>query len=605
MGRERRELKYPRPNRHGIRYESLRYRKYRSTSLKPVAARPVSAIDTETYKGEARLISDSFGNYLYDADVDAILHFLTHNRFRHNHIFSYNLKFDAEAVLKMLPRHNVQDLVDTGQTDYSVFHLKYIPGKLWTIRDRHRHTSRLFDLAQFYEMKLETAVEKYLGLHKIDYPYTKRLNTDLRIWKKDFPNILRYNRHDSKITALLAEHLQHNITDLFDFNARSYISKASLAKDLVRIRGYIPDVLKLPPGVNKMAFYAYKGGRFEVLQRGKFDQTVLYDIVSAYPDKIRRLIDVTYGEWRKTRDLHEDATYGFYICQVFVMPHHLCPLAYFLPNKVVCFPAGKFLTYLTKQEIEAYQNVADIQVLHGWEFYPSRIRYPFRRYIDMLFEQKQHYAKDDYKYDLVKKMMNALYGTFGEKVKYPDYYQTGALFHPAYFSMITADTRIQLYETARRYEQDVIALQTDSILFNGKVDLPVSKVLGGWSRENEGEAVVLQSGIYRLSGKLRLRGMQHGHDIIYRRKKYKDVFHVIAANPEPTKYPLTIVRPLHVRECMKQTGKHSLEDVNVWTRLKKTVNVNADVKRRWSEAFTRGGDIFTCNQQSEPWQFYQ
>ena len=570
---------WQRPNRHSLTHQRLLYHKHVSSELKPRPAKPAAAIDTETYHGEARLISDSFGNYLYDADIDGLLHFLTHQRFRTHHVFSYNLQYDAEAVLKMLPKENLNDLMEDRTTTYSAFTIKYIPKKLLTIKDRHRNTARFFDIAQFFEMKLETAVSKYLNMHKLDYPHTARLNTDLSVWKEDFPDILKYNLNDSYITGLLAAFLQENLYHLFQFNPRSYISKASLAKDLVRIRGYIPDVLKLPVKARQYAFYAYKGGRFEVCARGYFPDTRLYDITSAYPFQIRDLIDVTYGEWKKVTDMHDEAHYGFYLCKVFVMPAPLCPMAYLLPNGVVCFPAGWIKTYLTKQEIEAYQRYADITVLFGWEFYPSRIRYPFRKYIDLLFSQKKQYEKTDYKYDLVKKMMNSLYGCFYEKNPDGLKIKTGILFNPAYASIITANTRAQLFTAAKKHERQVIALQTDSILFDGAVSMPESKDLGGWQLESKGKAVVLQSGIYRLDDKIRLRGMQKARAISYDGRQYPNVFDMIEANPEPTKYEYVTERPHHLRECMRSTKRYTKDDINVWIPETRTLNINADLKK--------------------------
>lgn len=604
MDRRDGDIAWTRPNRHRLPFEAIEWRKYLVGKIKPREAHPVCAIDTETYHGEAKLIADSFGNTLLDGDIDGILSFLTHNRFRQSYIFAFNLQYDAEAILKMLPEENIQDIVDTNKTTYSIYDLKYIPKKLLTIKDQHRNTSRLFDIAQFYEMSLDDALKKYLGEEKYEYPHRTLLNTSAKIWREETPEIIHYCKKDAFQTGKLAEFLQGNIQMLFSFNPRQYISKASLAKDLVRIIGYMPDVRKIPKGALKYAFYAYKGGRFEVCQRGYFPTTELYDINSAYSMIIRNLIDVTYGEWRRVREVNENAYYGFYLCSVFVLPSFLCPMAYFLPNGILSFPAGRFKTYLTKEEIIAYEQYAAIDVLHGWEFYPSRIRYPFRRYIDGLFEQKQQYQKSDYQYDLVKKMMNSLYGCFYEKHIEDGRIRAGLLFNPVYATLTTALTRVKLFKAAKMFETSVIAMQTDSVLFDRPINLTTSKTLGGWQLESAGSAVILQSGIYEVAGKLRIRGMSHGKNITYDGKHYKNVFNMIRKNPDPTIYKTTQKRPLHLRECMQRTKTLTKDDINVWSAEKKTTDVNADIKRRWSEVFEHGGDIFTTSHRSQPWHLY-
>ena len=592
-------------NRHSIAYESLRYRPYAVGELKARDNHPVGAIDTETYQGAARLIADHWGNYLLEPDADAILSFLTHNRFRKRHTFAYNLQYDAEAILKLLPTENLQEITADKSTTYNVWTIKYIPKKLLTVKDRHRNTSRFFDLAQFFETSLDAALQKYLGMKKREYEHRAALNIDLSIWESEIDQIIAYNKDDAYKTAVLGEFLQHNVKRLFNFNPRSYISKASLAKDLVRLVGYLPDVKKIPRGALKYAFYAYKGGRFEVLQRGYFPHVRLYDINSAYPYTIRSLIDVTKGQWDKVREMTSGAYYGFYLCSVFAMPRFICPVAYILPNKVICFPAGWVHTYLTRNEIEAYEKHTYIEVRHGWEFTPDEIIYPFREYVDKLFAQKQLFTKEDYEYDLVKKMMNSVYGCFYEKNDDGGRLTAGLMFNPVYASIITADTRAALYKAAMKHEEKNIAMATDSLMTEGDVRLKTSKELGGWHLESEGDAVVLQSGLYQIAGKLRTRGIQRASRITIEGTTYADIFTAIKARPDPTAYTITQERPLHLRECMAHTLTRSRDDINVWHTVTKTININNDVKRRWHDEFKRGGDIFSTSHTSEPWQLYK
>lgn len=595
------DLKYTAPNRHRMLFEQLQFRRYTAGALKPHHNHPVSAIDTETYHGEAKLISDSFGNYLLDGDIDQILSFLTHARFRSNHIFAFNLQYDAEAVLKMLPEINIQDIYETNETNYSDYRIRYIPKKLLTVRDRHEHTSRFFDIAQFYEMSLDNALKKYLNLEKTEYPHRAELNTNPDIWESDIDAIIAYNLDDSRKTGLLAEFLQNNIKELFHFNPRSYVSKASLTKDLVRQVGYVPEVRKVPKGALKCAFYSYKGGRFEVLQRGHFPDTELYDINSAYSSIIRTLPDVTLGEWVKVRDFNPEYEIGFYLCNVYVLPAFICPITYLLKGVLTTFPAGHFKTYLTFDEIVAYEKYALIEVVYGWEFRPSEIELPFMKYIDDLFIQKQQYQKTDYQYDLVKKMMNSLYGCFYEKHVEEKRITPGILFNPVYASVITAKCRIMLFQKAVKHSDHVIALQTDSILFDKKVHIPTSKKLGAWDLEATGDAVVLQSGIYQIAGKLRSRGMQRANKVNFNDTLYENIFEAIHANPAPTKYLISQERPLHLRECMMHTKTLSHDDINVWTKVNKTIDVNADIKRQWTDKFKHGADIFTTAHRSKPW----
>jgi len=591
-------------NRHPLDYERLTFRGRIAEHLKWHPNHPIAAIDTETYRGKVKLIADSDGDYLLDPSIDAILSFLTRRKFRSKHIFAFNLQYDAESMLKMLSDENITDIIKKGTTEYLIYRLKYIPKKLLTIRDEHRNTSQFYDLAQFYELSLDNALKKYMGLSKTDLPYRAELNTDLDVWKKHIDDIIPYCINDAKNTALLGELLQDNVKTLFAFNPKRYISRASLAKELVRQKGYVPSIRAIPNEALKFAFYAYKGGRFETIKRGYFPHAELYDINSAYPSIIKDLIDVSRGEWRHTKIMSPDAYYGVYLCRVFVMPYYLCPIAFILPNNLITFPAGGWKTYLTREEVLAYQKYADIEVIRGWEFFPSEIRYPFRRYIDSLYAEKQRLNKKDYKYDLVKRMMNALYGSFYEKRDTGEEVKTGKLFNPIYASLITALTRIKVFEEAKRHEKRVISMATDSLLLDGKNRVETSKELGAWDKETEGETVVIQTGIYQIGGKTRMRGITQKKAITWQGEKYPDVFSLIKKYPEPTEYVVTIDRPLHMRECIIHSKLYNKDDINVWHSLRKTISVNKEIKRRWLGRFENGGEIFEKSINSEPWCLY-
>src|SRR2546422_845703 len=64
----------------------------------------IVAVDTETEDGNIFLIADSKGNWLDDANISfaKVASFLLHHEGKW--IFMYNLRFDAESILKLLPK---------------------------------------------------------------------------------------------------------------------------------------------------------------------------------------------------------------------------------------------------------------------------------------------------------------------------------------------------------------------------------------------------------------------------------------------------------------------------------------------------------------------
>lgn len=585
-------------NRRDIPFESLIPRRWVSHTLKPKSNHPIAAIDTETYHGYVKVLADSFGYHLYNPSVDDILKFLTEPRFKGHHVFAYVMEFDADAIIKMLPTENARLLYKTGKTVYHGYKLQYIKKKIFVITSPEKHVTRIYDLYQYFESTLDKALQKYLNVRKTDYPHRKELNDNISLYEREADTIISYCLDDARQAAELGNFLQENYKAEFSFNPRNYISKASLAKDLIRTRGYVPDIRKIPRGALKYAFYSYKGGRFEMLQRGRFFGAELYDLNSAYPDTMKDLIDDTLGQWKMVRAPGPHAYYGFYLCNVLIKPGHICPLAFYLADKLLYYPAGIGKTYLTKEEIIAYRKYVKVSVINGWEFYPSEIKYPFREYMNTLFKRKQELPKDDYRRDLVKKMLNSVYGATYEKNPVEGGLLAGKLFNPVYASVITANTRIKVFLTAVRHEKNVIAFATDSILFDKPVNIPTSDKIGGWEKTYKGDAIVLRGGIYLFADEVKTRGMNRATKIIYKEKEYPNIFHVIRHHPCETIYEGSYKRLLRGKECMVRSKTLTKDDINTDHEFPTTFDINYDVKRNWAEKWKRGGDVILTSQQS-------
>lgn len=566
----------------------------------------IRAFDTETYRGYARLICADDGSYLLEPDAGQMLEFFTRSRWRQAHVFAYNLRFDAQALIKLLPAKNVREIAEKKKTVYQGYTLKYIPRKLLTITDENRHTCRMYDLAQYFETSLDFAAADHLGERKIDFPYRAEMNTDFSIWRDYEPDIITYCQRDAALTARLGGFLQKKFYEAFRVKPQQYISKGSLGKFLVRQRCFIPDIHQIPVGALSGAFYAYKGGRFEAVEKGFFPYCELYDIVSAYPYEIANLIDVSKGEWRLTARLHDDAYYGFYVCRVIVPHARICPIAYVSPQHFLYYPFGEWVTYMTKQEIESYIPFADIEVISGWEYYPEKIVYPFKQHIASLFMKKKHLAKTDYAYDLVKKMMNSVYGAFYEKTRREKKIVTGVLFNPVYATIITANTRIKLFLFAKKHEQDVISMATDSVLFKGKHNIKTSKELGEWGLEGQGETVVLMNGIYEMGEKIKSRGIISKTEAGGSKKmktdygEYDNIFDYMRKQPTLSEYPYYSEKPVQMLEAIKSAEKFTIEDINTWQIFKKSVYIDKDFKRLYDEDFSNGGNYFKKSIGSQP-----
>jgi len=587
-------------NRKGIDFSQLRWRKHKTEKLTACHNHPIIGMDTETHKGYCKLICDSEGNYKLCESINDILTFITHERYRNKHIFFYNLHFDTEAILKYLPMDKLHTLYSKGKTQYDGYTITYIPKKLLRI-SKDKHTVRCYDLEQFYDVSLEKAATKYLNEHKLSCPFDRdAINTDITIWQNYQNTLIQYCIQDAVLTKKLGVILQETIKKHMKFNPKDYISKASLSKRYFRLYCDIPDIRKIRKEILRAAFYAYKGGRFELIRKGYFPYAELYDIKSAYPYEIANLIDITKGKWQYVKNYNPEAYYGFYVVDLSLKYRHIEPIAYVIKDHLLIYPGGEWRSIITKSELELLKEDKEYNIIRGYEFYPDSIEYPFREEINKLYEIKNKELKDSYLYSLTKIIMNSLYGCFYEKTKRSDGIYVGKLFNPVYAAILTANTRAKVFKLATQYEDDVIAFATDSILMKEKHKIKQGKTLGDWELQAHGQCVAFQSGIYQIENEIKSRGIQRKTQISSPDSKFDNIFEYIKAYPNRTQYEVIITRPVHIRESLVHHEIHTIEDVNTWQEFKKIVDINKDIKRVWRDKFKCGGELFEKNINSYP-----
>ena len=571
----------------------IQFRKWDLTALKEVEVKPVRGVDTETLNGYCRLIADDGGNYTLTDTLEPILKFLTQRRFRSAHSFFYNQRFDFQAIIKYLPEDKLEELYTTGKTTTGRYRIKYIPKKVFTII-KNRHIHKFYDVAQFFETRLQTAAETYLSDSKDDGDLdVKRIGSEAEYWDAHKERIIEYCIKDAQLTQRLGELLNETVVNRLGIKPRSYISKAGLSKDNFRTQCQVPRIGNIPIWATSVALNAYAGGRFEVTRKGNTGKTYGIDICSAYPDEIARLPELSTGEWRRVKDVHEDALLGFYMVKASIPESALGPLPYRNKKGFICYPVGSFLTYISKIEYETFRDDVEFNIIRGVEYYDPKPSYPFRDEIRRLYAMKQETPKEDFKYSLIKIILNALYGSFYEKIPSGKQYYAGKLFMPVYATTITAGTRAKMWQVLRRYQNDVVASATDGILLKKEPDLPTGKGLGEWDDEGAAEVIILRSGIYLKGDILKQRGIKRRTKIRTKSGEYDNLFEYFKAVPNLTEYPMLCNRPLNLGECLRHRKKYSPENINQFTDVNDTIYINRDLKRVWFDKFEGGGELFT------------
>jgi hypothetical protein len=567
-------------------------------------------IDTETYKGYVRLICDDDGNFKEVDDFEQIVQFLTKERFRNNFNWFFNIKFDFESIIKYLDKDELIDLYTNHELDHYGTVIKYIDRKFFSLTHKSHHYY-FYDMFGFIETSLNNAAKSYLKEEKLSSIVdSARLNTDWKYWKDNRDNIIKYCIKDADLTKRIADYFWNLVYTNMKYYPKRPFSKGKIAEEYFLAKCYIPTINDIPLRALELAYNSYLGGRFELIQKGYFPNCYTYDIKSAYPKIISELIDYNKGKWFKVKNgkINKDAYTGYYNCKIDCLELIFSPFTKKIQGLSI-FPNGRFTQHLTKKEIEFYRDnfkSVDIKIIDGIEFFPDEILTPFKAEILKLYEWKEKEKDADVKY-AVKIFMNAFYGKTIQKSG--DLNLTGKVFNPIWATDITSETRLKLFTLMLQNIDSIIGTSTDSVHSTEALTIPRNPSLGDFSLDFQGEGVYIMSDVYYLwneatkKDKNKLRGFS-----LAKTKDMSDVTEttnktlreILQGMNKTTIHEYETKRPYHLGECLLHTKSRKIEDLNIFAKVKKSININGDKKRIWKSQFKNGKDCLKRSITSMP-----
>lgn len=534
---------------------------------KPRRLKVYYGLDCETYiDGKPILIAVSDGATFRAEDLPWIFF---NRKYRGATFFLYNLRFDAGVLLSWLPREKLKELAETGLTEYRGYIVEYIPHKFMKFR-RGRNNVKFYDLLQFYQMSLDKASQLYLNDSKIKIE-TKHFTKEYV--DKHFDEIKEYCVKDAKLTRDLASVLIEYINK-FGLEIDRFYSQAYVGVEYLKYKRCARDIYRLYrdiPGVIQAALKAYRGGKFEVVRRGRgyFYQ---YDIRSAYPHEIAKLYDIEYAKVTHCSKYREDADMGFINARIYIKDDIFHSVSVF--DRTLCYyPTGIIQAWITKQEYDYLVSKGiSIDIKDAYWIRFERKHLLFKDVIDELYKIKQKYKNVDKMMSHMSKIMiNGLYGKMIQLVpSIGELFRAGILFNPIYASHITANVRLRVSEIQNKFRDYIVAVHTDSVILTKNVlDNECGDGLGMWSKENEGDGVMILCGIYQVGDKVATRCYNVNKNMSWLEYLEK------AGNSETIEIEET--RAVSWIEAVHY-GKHNPCE---FVTNRKVLNLNRDNKRVW------------------------
>jgi len=518
--------------------------------------------DTESLvTGYAFLVTNSLGDYVWIHSPEDVVRYLSSHKHTKTFNTLWNMDFDVSVLLKWLGKDFCKQLITYGCAYYGTVYFEYVSKRFLIVRDG-KVWNTYFDASQYYiPRSLDGASKVYLNKAKISIGRKEFYGSDYGSAK-----ILEYCIYDSKLCAELTQLLLCDLHDM-GFEPATLSSPGTVMEEALVGAVYLPDVTKIPREALEYAYHSYKGGWMECFKRGYFPKLWDYDISSAYPYQVARLLDLNGGVWQFKKGKIPPSTLGFVKCYVDITSD-ISPIIY--QADINFTPKGSWLTNLTLDEVEFIRahELGSVEVIDGWYFNPAQdATNPFRYSMRRLFRQKSQ-IKNRW---LPKALSVALYGKFAQR--YEDG-ETGNLFNPIYASIITARTRLQIAEYALMLPKALAVITTDGLTFNAPLPRSVlSDKFGGLRLSHSDEGVVIGTNVYTIKGKYPGGAWRPGRfDWLYLLNKHstKKVF------------SLKHLRPVTLREGVVPDFKH-WDEVGVFKEFPYDFNLNFDHKRLYQK----------------------
>ncbi|WP_415281117.1 DNA polymerase [Candidatus Nitrososphaera sp. FF02] len=541
-------------------------------------SRPIYGLDTETYRGNIFLLADSDHCYVdKDINVDTVIDFLFQKKYQNAVNVFFNIKYDAAVILKLLGNELYMYLKTRRLVfQHKDYRIKYIPNKCLTISKGH-HSISFYDIAQFYGTSLVDAYEKNIGPLPLWYMDLKGLRSEFspRFYRRNTTKVRNYCFMDCEMTKRLGEkwlELYHRAAGFYPLRL---LSSGYLVEKAMVYRGLaFPKFGSIPYAIQELAYRAYSGGRFEMFKRGFIGRAYLYDVNSAYPDKIGNLPDLTDGEWVSSTTIDPDAALGFFKIVTNVPDTKYVSPFPFRANHNLVFPAGKFVTYATIEELRAC-NSDWYEILKSWQFIPNDHNYhPYKDFIDEYYAKKTELKeKGDPLHMPFKTMLNSIYGKTGETILKGRSRIIGHFFMPVIFAHITGATRAQLYRYVMQngLEKDVVFMATDSVCTTRNLGMGSPKLGDFALKQSADDLFCIQNGINRWNRKWKERGigMRNG----------KSVENFEIAECDGRLYMmLKVDRVTNLKSAIIQ---NKISEIGAFREDKRKIDLNGDSKRLW------------------------
>ena len=274
----------------------------------------------------------------------------------------YHMDYSVACLLKMLniPADALKELAETTDLNYEEYTFQYIPKKWFSIKDKKtRQWAGFSDMAQYENCNLQI-------LEGADNA-----------------------KFCASAAKVIGDRVYITLVDL-GLSPKSLASPISAFNREILSAMDLPTVDDIPDEVAEYAYQCCRGSWIENFAIGNYDDTLDWDIKSAYGAELAKLVDFRLGGWEQSKMYIANARYGF--CKgVVTINKSFSPILFKTPSNLFT-PMGTWETYLTKDEIDFIDKwgLGEFEIENGFWFTLDKENYkePLRNMVAGLFRQK-------------------------------------------------------------------------------------------------------------------------------------------------------------------------------------------------------------------------
>lgn len=521
----------------------------------------------------------------------------------------YSLDYSVACLLKMISMSEkaCKELLETNDLEYQGYTFQYIPSSWFAIRDKQNHQWAGFSNMNQYEQTPRGLITKPTEA-----------------------------QHYAKAAQLVGEQVHNTLSEL-GLHPVSLTSPISAFNKEVLSKLDLPTVDDMPDEVAQLSYECCKGSWIECFKIGYFEDTLDFDIRSAYGSELAQLIDFRYGKW--IHGIPENiyctnAIYGY--CKGIVTINKPFSPIFYKSNRTNFTPTGTWETVLTKNEIDFIRKwkLGTFEIKDGWWRIPNEeteqfgnnlatgitktlldiINRPLLPMIHNLYSKKQQ-SSSSFEDNIIKRIISGIWGKMIEIL--PENAQKRLLkqgekyiLNPVWACQTEVGVRLRVAEfiLSNNLQDNILSITVDGVLIKN-IDQPYlnlllskvagspdplsaaenNKAMGTWKLSHHCPSIIISSGVQTLRDKRSAANFSLQYDWLLEQ---------INKKPKAKSYSIKGLSPVTLAKAITQDR---LQDLGNLETISREIDLQCEVKRCYPVEPHNGKELLTGQYDSEPW----